>query len=242
MDWSGQEMASFVLVHGSWHGAWCWERLIPHLEEAGHEVVAIDLPAHGNDRSFPWSATLSRYADCIVRAAQQCSSRPFAVGHSMGGMAISEAAGSQPEVFAGLVYLCALVPRAGDSLLSLWRTDANSHIARNTRPGLAGAHLRAGCARSVFYNTCSDSDATWAAERLRPDPLRPMLARTSRDVPASLSRACIVCTEDQAISIEHQRNMAQRVGIGRVATMKADHSPFLSAPVELSERLSEIAK
>ncbi len=235
-------MASFVLVHGAWHGAWCWERVIPPMQAAGHEVVAIDLPAHGADRSAPWSATLRSYAECIVSAARGLSQKPFVVGHSMGGIAITDAAGSQPEAFAGLVYLCAFVPRIGDSLLKLGRQDPNSRVARNLLPGLAGLQIRTGRAQSVFYNTCSAADAAWAIGRLKPDPVRPMLARLDREAPVGFPRACIVCTEDRAISFDYQREMAARGCIRRVVTMKTDHSPFLSAPRELADRLGEMAK
>ncbi len=235
-------MASFVLVHGAWHGAWCWERVIPSMQAAGHEVVAIDLPAHGADRSAPWSATLRSYSECIVSAARGLSQKPFVVGHSMGGIAITDAAGSQPEAFAGLVYLCAFIPRMGDSLLKLGRQDPNSRVARSLLPGLAGLRIRTGRAQSVFYNTCSAGDAAWAIGRLEPDPVRPMLARLDREAPVELPRACIVCTEDRAISFDYQCEMAARGCIRRVITMKTDHSPFLSAPRELADRLGEMAK
>ena len=236
-------MASFVLVHGSWHGAWCWVRLIPHLRDAGHEVLAIDLPAHGSDRSPPWHATLQSYADCIRRAVRGLSQKPFVVGHSMAGIAISEAAATQPDVFAGLVYLCAFVPRLGDSLMKLAWQDPDSLVTRSIRPGLPGIRIRTGRARHVFYNTCSAADTAWAIERLRPEePVRPLLARLEREAPVELARAAIVCSEDRTITVDRQRSMAARASIRRVVTMNTDHSPFLSAPRELADRLGEIAK
>jgi pimeloyl-ACP methyl ester carboxylesterase len=82
----------FVLVHGSWHGAWCWEKVTPLLEAAGHVAVAVDLPGHGEDRTPPGDVTLSDYTDriCDVVAAQ--SGPVVLVGHSMGGGAITQAA------------------------------------------------------------------------------------------------------------------------------------------------------
>jgi len=233
-------MASFILVHGSWHGAWCWERVIPHMQADGHEVLAIDLPAHGADRSPAWLATMHSYAKCIVHAARELSDKPILVGHSMGGMAITHAAAMDGDAFAGLVYLCAFVPRRGDSLMTLGRSDPGSLVTGSFKPGLSGFQIRGGRARSVFYNTCSAADADWAAQRLRPDPIRPMLARLDREPPTSLPRACIVCTEDRAVSIEHQRNMAARASIERIVTMKTDHPPFLSAPRELADRIAEM--
>jgi pimeloyl-ACP methyl ester carboxylesterase len=235
-------MASFVLVHGAWHGAWCWDRLVPQLQEAGHEVVAIDLPAHGADRSAPWTVTLRSYAACVVRAARGLSQKPFVVGHSMSGFVITDAAGSQPDAFAGLIYLSAFIPRMGDSLMKLGRQDPGSHVARSVRPGLLGAQIRTGRAQSVFDNTCSASDAAWATDRLGREPVRPLLARLGHEAPSDILRAAIVCSEDRTISVNHQREMASRGSVGQVVTMKTDHSPFLSAPRELADRLGEIAK
>ena len=47
----GSGLSTFVLIHGVWHGAWCWDKVAPLLEQAGHEVVRFDLPGHGEDRT-----------------------------------------------------------------------------------------------------------------------------------------------------------------------------------------------
>ena len=55
-------MATFLLIHGAWHGAWCWDRIAPLLRAAGHNVIAPDLPALGFDRTPWWRASLCTYA------------------------------------------------------------------------------------------------------------------------------------------------------------------------------------
>ena len=104
------QMAEFLLVHGSCHGAWCWKRVIPFLESNGHKVQAIDLPGHGNDQTPVQKVTLDAYAEAI---AQACGQNTQLVGHSMGGYAIAAAARLVPEKIAKLIYLCAYVPREG---------------------------------------------------------------------------------------------------------------------------------
>ena len=98
-------MASFLLIHGSWHGAWCWERLLPPLRARGHTARAVDLPGHGEDRTPAWRIGLGSYARRIVDAAGALEVPPILVGHSMGGMAITQAAADAPTAFAGLVCL-----------------------------------------------------------------------------------------------------------------------------------------
>lgn len=125
---------AFVLVHGSWHGGWCWGLVEPHLNAAGHATIAIDLPGHGLGASLPASfakrpldgeafATepsalgaigIDSFADAVIAAADRAlaegADKVIAVGHSMGGVPITFAAAKAPEKFSGLVYLAALAP------------------------------------------------------------------------------------------------------------------------------------
>lgn len=156
-------MASFLLVHGSWHGAWCWERLVPLLESDGHEVTAIDLPAHGEDRSSPYLATLNSYGRRVAEAAGEFARQPFVVGHSMGGFAITQAAASRPDAFAGLVYLCAFVPQPGDSLIALGRQDPDTLVPR-------GLHRGAPPDRWPARETCSRLTVGLAPSTFSPVP------------------------------------------------------------------------
>ena len=128
---------AFILVHGSWHGGWCWGLVESRLNRAGFMSVAIDLPGHGLNAVTPKSfrtrpldaaafATepsalagigIDRFADAVVAAADRAramgAERVFAVGHSMGGVPITFAAAKAPEKFAGLIYLAALAPAPG---------------------------------------------------------------------------------------------------------------------------------
>ena len=76
-------MTGFLLIHGSWHGAWCWEDVAPILRAGGHDVVAPDLPSHGNDRTPAWRTTLEGYARAIHDAARGMKAPPVVVGHSI---------------------------------------------------------------------------------------------------------------------------------------------------------------
>lgn len=128
---------AFVLVHGAWHGAWTYERVIPLLVGLGHVAVARDLPAHGLNARFPSSylrrphdnaafaaekspvaaTTLDDYADSIIRTIEEVRSlghdRAVLVGHSMGGVPITAVAERLPQYIAHVVYLAAFMPKAG---------------------------------------------------------------------------------------------------------------------------------
>jgi pimeloyl-ACP methyl ester carboxylesterase len=70
-------MASFLLIDGAWHGAWCWREIVDELESRGHRAVAIDLPAHGSDPTPPEAVTFRDYVDAVCRAAQSFSHRIY---------------------------------------------------------------------------------------------------------------------------------------------------------------------
>jgi pimeloyl-ACP methyl ester carboxylesterase len=134
---STQVKPAFVLVHGSWHGAWCYAKLIPYLTEAGHLVAAKDLPGHGLDAKFPKSyrarpldaaafATepsplagikLDDYVKSIVATINELmaagSGPVILLGHSMGGLPITAVGEAVPEKIRKLVYLTAYMPASG---------------------------------------------------------------------------------------------------------------------------------
>src|SRR5579871_2802681 len=81
-------MSTFLLVHGAWHGGWCWRKIAPLLEAKGHTVFAPDLPSHGKDRTLASSVTLESYVDRICQIAVTHTEPVILLGHSMGGVCI----------------------------------------------------------------------------------------------------------------------------------------------------------
>jgi pimeloyl-ACP methyl ester carboxylesterase len=231
-------MAGFLLVHGSWHGAWCWEKLAPVLRSQGHQVVTPDLPSHGNDRTPALRTTMAGYAQCIRDAAGAFATPPVVMGHSMGGFAMTEAAARYPGAFAGLVYLCAFVPQPGERLLDLALGDKDTALPMGMKRGLFVTTFRTERAREVFYGTSPATCCEEAAARLRPEPMMPALARSSQPKGALPPRAYIECLADRAITIGHQRMMYHRAGIAQVSTMDTDHSPFYADPATLATQLT----
>jgi len=218
-------MTSFLLVHGSWHGAWCWEKLIPFLDSAGHVVLAVDLPGHGDDKTPAAEVTLASYGRAVCRGARSLPPPVVAVGHSMGGWAVSQAAGlSVSEI-------------AGD------RVRATLDGALETDEANACTRIRNGMAREIFYGDCSQEDAVRAEARLGPDPVAPITApiRLSDERYGRIPRAYIECTRDRILPLESQRAMVASAGCRETATLTTGHSPFLAAPAELAERLTDLA-
>ena len=238
-------MTSFLLVHGSWHGAWCWEKLVPILDGAGHAVLAIDLPGHGDDETPPSEVTLASYGEAVCRGARCLPPPVLAVGHSMGGGAISQAAESCPDRFAALIYLCAFLPRDGLSVVEMFDAPARAALERAVDNDETNGctRIRDGMAREIFYGDCGEEDAARAEARLGPDPTAPVTTpiRLSETRYGRIPRAYVECTRDRILPLENQRAMVARAGCNETVTLATGHSPFLSAPAELSEHLTALA-
>jgi pimeloyl-ACP methyl ester carboxylesterase len=229
------------LVHGAWHGAWCWKRLIPALAERGRTAIAIDLPGCGDDTTPLREVTLDACADRLVDALGLLDEPGILLGHSMGGVSISVAAERAPERIAKLVYLCAYIPRNGDSLMGLSGQGDPAEVVRDmvfSDDGLSVTPPR-GAIKSGFYADCCDEDVAFAKARLRPQAIQPAAATINLS-PARFGRvpkAYIECLQDNAIPIGQQRSMAETAQPIEVHSMNTSHSPFFSAPEALADIL-----
>jgi pimeloyl-ACP methyl ester carboxylesterase len=233
-------VATFGLVHGAGHGAWCWERLIPELETRGHQAVAMDLPCEDP------AAGCVRYAQVVDRAIPPAEDLVL-VGHSLAGLTIPLVAARRPV--RRLVFLCALVPLFGRSLTEqvaaepeMYHPVGLGHPGRITDPDGTTWFRDEAAARDIFYNDCAPEDARWAFARLRRQAVAP------RREPCPLSawppgeRTYILCREDQAVSPDWSRRAArQRLGVEAIE-LDGSHSPFLSRPAGLAAVLDCLAR
>ena len=238
-------MAHFVLIHGAWHGAWCWHKLIPLLEARGHTVSAPDLPGHGNDPLPQAEQSMDGYVGRIAEALKAAPGPVILLGHSMGGMPVSAAAEAMPDRVAALVYLCAFLPRNGEHLMAIEERNPRSTVPPAAEFADDGtATIPAEKHRALFYGDVSEADMADAQSHLVPQSGAPFMTPVSlsEDRFGAIPKHYVECTEDGAISIELQRDMIAATPGVTVHTMKADHSPFLSDPGGLAEILDGIAE
>jgi pimeloyl-ACP methyl ester carboxylesterase len=237
-------MAPIVLIHGAWHGAWCWGRLIPALAARGREAIAIDLPGAGDDTTPLASVTLDLYAKRVVETLEHLAEPAVLVGHSMGGLSITAAAERAPERIAKLVYLCAYLPRDGESLLGLAGQIDPADVVMKTNFSADGLSVTVedDGIKPAFYGDCRDEDVAFAKARLKPLAVQPAAAtmHVTADRFGRVPRVYIECTEDRAIPIAHQRAMAAAASPIEVHTLNTSHSPFFSAPDALAEILAKL--
>jgi pimeloyl-ACP methyl ester carboxylesterase len=232
-------MATFGLVHGAWHGAWCWGRLVPPLVARGHRVVAVDLPCEDPDTGS------SGYAD-VVCAALPPRDDLVLVGHSLGGLTIPLVAARRPV--RALVFLCAALPAFGESMEEQLGRDASmyaggyaAHPGRIRHPD-GSTSWTEDAAVEVFYHDCDPADARAAVARLRRQAAAPRRERCPLTAWPPGRRVSIVCREDRAIDAGWAGRAArERLGVEPLE-LPGSHSPFLSRPGELAALLAEVAR
>jgi pimeloyl-ACP methyl ester carboxylesterase len=233
-------MSRFVFVHGAWHGAWCWYKVLPQLERAGHEVLALDLPALGEDLTPLAAVTLQSYADAVGEALAARTEPAILVGHSMGGIAISQAAELYPERIQKLVYLTAYLLRDGETLIGK-ASESPTRIAGLTvrSADRASNTVNLEMIQDIFYAQCPQEDVALAAQLLRPQAIAPMATPQSLTEVrfGRVPRVYIECLRDRVIDPVLQRSMYQASPCEKVLRIDTDHSPFFSRPDELVAHL-----
>lgn len=234
----------FVLVHGGFHGAWCWSRTVHELERLGHEAVAVDLPGHGDRCNETEPTTLAGRTDAIVSILQQGD---VLVGHSGGGFDITHAADAGPELISHVCYLAAGLPRQGRTWPEAMAMRADGtmgdfdvagmlkHLEIDEEGAMSVATVEG--ARDLFFHDCDDETVRWGFERLckeRAGETSTVPVVLTRFWDADLPRSFIRCLQDRAQPQWLAELVADRLGVEPL-TIDAAHSPFLSRPAELAE-------
>jgi pimeloyl-ACP methyl ester carboxylesterase len=217
-----------VLVHGAWHGPWCWDDLRPRLERLGWRTTAPQLASATGIGTEPRPGL---YADAEVLAQHidGIDGPVVLVGHSYGGAPVTEFAGRGIGHVTHLVYVAAYQPDAGESLYA-------THGAP-TPDDMSGLVAVPDNPVGTFYNDVDPDVAAEAARRLVPQTVRSWTedVRTAgwRTIPATY----VLCEKDQALAPEMQEKFARRVG--SLYRLASGHSPFLSMPGELADVLDQ---
>lgn len=241
---------TYILIHGAWHGAWCWNKIVPRLKDKGYKVIAIDLPGHGSDTTDTNSIQLADYVKKVTDTADKVEGQVILVGHSMGGIVISQAA----EVLGGnkvfkLIYLDAFLPRDGESVGSLARLIESSSPEDTSRLTIANGIIvsedkltsifKPEVADMLFYHDCTKSDKALAHKNLSRQSFAPLgtPVNVSDSIYGIIPKYYILCTDSKDLD---KSILPTRVKCEKVVRLKSGHSPFFSRPRRLSHILTRL--
>ena len=235
-------MARIILIHGAWGNALNWVSITPALKAAGHTVEALDLPGHGRNGAPSGAIGQGDYAD-YVEARLLTGPPAMLVGHSMGGMVVAQVAGRQPAHVTKAVFITALLPRDGESLLGLIRQHDAPGVQASVRPGpVPGTTVLDPSAAAALF---PDAPAKLAAAAM--NAMSPQSNKAQMD-PVSIApgfarvpRAYIHCSQDQVVVPALQHQMVAATPCESTVTMDCGHVPQLTRPQELAEILLGIA-
>ena len=242
-------MANFVLVHGAWHGAWCWRRVTERLTQQGHRVHAVTLTGVGERAHLltPDIHLSTHIQDVVSTIDTEELNDVVLVVHSYAGMVGTGVADVMPERLRHLVYVDAMVPKPGE-------TWSATHT-RATREG----RLAAAKASPTYSFPApgpelfglSGDDADWVDRRQTPHPGHPYtdVLNFSPERVASVPRTYIRCTKPSLATMDaiwpRVTDPAFWDGLwlpgSRTVEMATGHDPMVSAPQELTQVLLDCA-
>lgn len=217
---------NLVLVHGAWHGPWCWDLLTPELAKRSWSVSTVDLPSTSGDAAAGMHADARAVREHLARIDGPVT----LLAHSYGGIPATEAAGEAPNV-ERILYLAAHLLEAGESLVTplggAWFPPEADFV-----PGAEPME--------ALYHDVPADRAREAVARLRPQSAKSFTEELTRAAWRDVPSAFIVCDDDRAMpELFVKRAIAEKMATA-VRHLPGSHSPFLSRPAELAELIDEL--
>lgn len=232
---------TYVLLHGAWHGAWCWKKITPALREAGHDVYTPTQTGLG-ERShlLSTSVNLHTFADDLINVLEWEDLKDvILVGHSFGGNAITAAADRVPNRIKHLVYLDALVPISGQSVFSLIPADVaqgRRDLAQKTSGGLTIPVPSAD-----KFGVFDDADAAWLMQKCTPHPIATYEdALTFEHAPGNGLPTTYIAVTPYYGPTASSRDYARERADWSYIEMEAGHDAMVTSPKALTEILLSI--
>ncbi|PNY79383.1 alpha/beta fold hydrolase [Deinococcus koreensis] len=229
---------TYVLVHGALLGEFSWNRVERRLVANGHTVITLDLPGHGADQTPVEQLSLNGYRDAVVKAIGD-QTNVVLVGHSFGGMVVSQVAEAIPSKISKLVYLAALIPQSGESANDLAGRDKDSLFGKYVMPTPTALVFSPDGLGPVFCNDCSADDVVMLRAKLRPEPLAPFATPVTLTAAnyGSVRKYDVLTKQDRAVSYAFQKTLQARLNFVKSVELDTGHLPFFSRPDELAKVL-----
>ena len=237
-------MKTFILIHGSWHSAWNWHRVIPLLKQAGHEAIAVDLPGMGRDKTPIGEVKMKTTVEKLCTLMDSIPGKVILVGHSKNGIMISQAAEYRPDKIERLVYLAAyLIPNGKTQReYSLQDTEGWLKPYVTQHPDTNSHTLQPDIYKEGLYHDCDGHITELAKVLLSHEPVESGITplQLTPENFGRVPRVYIECTEDRAVTPFIQRKMYTEMPCEKVYSLPTSHSPFFSKPEMLVDILLDV--
>jgi pimeloyl-ACP methyl ester carboxylesterase len=234
---------NYLLIHGSWHGKWVWEKLVQAMKDKGLPCYTLDLPAHGEKKRSGVGITVRNYVEEVVTFIKEKDLWNITlVGHSMGGMVIPKVAEQVSERISRVVHLAAFVLLDNESISDLASTEflkLLGEIASRSEDNTIV--LPPEVITNRYLNECSPKDTQWVLSKVTPEPYGPILEKVEirRYYNLKIPKTYIAAKQDRGITLELARKFAGRISCDYYE-INGDHDVMVSNPKELAEVLSRL--
>jgi pimeloyl-ACP methyl ester carboxylesterase len=234
-------VTTFLLIPGSWLGGWCWARVAPGLEAAGHRVIAPTLPGLA-ERASELSASISlgmMISDIKATVERHGLDRFVLVGHSYAGLRITLVAASMPERIVKLIYHDAIFPLPGES----WASQHPDEIVSDRRKVIAASATRSLTAIDPRIFGVDGDDRAWMLERQTEQPAAfyEQPAGYNFDTWSTLPRAFVECTSPATSAVDRTRSRISGIDDWTIRSLPTGHYPMVTMPEKLTAVLIDLA-
>ncbi len=237
---------TIFLLHGAFQNGYStWRKVMPELDLKGYKVIVVNLPGRDDDGKDPKTLSTEIYRDTVLQAIEGETAPVVLVGHSFGGITISNVAEAAPDKIKALVYLSAYLPRDGESLMTLAQTDRDSDLGKPGNlilsPDYALASIQEEQKANIFANDAIAFDRVEIVESLIPEPAGP------QGIPVKLTEAnfgrvpkfYIETTEDHCVSPYLQEQMISHIQLVKVTKLEAGHASYITQPKAVAAAILE---
>ncbi|CAG4992562.1 Pyrethroid hydrolase [Dyadobacter sp. CECT 9275] len=237
---------TYVLVHGAWQAPYVWDEVRSQLTRAGNEVIVVELPGHGNDKTPPHQLSLDTYRDKVINALSEVKGKVILVGHSMGGMVVTLVAEKVPSKILTLVYIGAFLPTTGQALIDLSNADPDSKLGPLLIPSADQLTLdvKQENLTDLFIKDGTQAIKNKVITNYRAEPAIPFINKAilTAEGFGAVEKVYIKTLQDMVISPGLQNRMIAAAGIKTVYEVNTSHSPFLAQPRAVSDLLIQIGQ
>ncbi len=239
-------MKNYLLIHGAWGAAWEFNNVAELLSSEGHNVIALDLPGHGENKASIADVTMKAYVETVVNAINDLGENVILVGHSLAGAVISQVAEIIPEKIEKLVFVAAMLLKNGDSPLTIMQNDPDGELLPNTIFSEDGSYATVSeeTVRNILLNDVEDEaylDCI-VPKFLFKQATEPFMgqAQLSNERFGSVTKYYIKASIDKVLSPSTQEKMLTNWKIDHVFNLESGHFPLTSMPEKLVETIINI--